>query len=405
MNVSAQIQFPSHLLRMMQGIFTAVSFSLLLAGTNAITPLIPIYKNELQFSPLLMSMTFVCYVLVLIVALLSLSRPTFVRWSAWFICLALVIMAISDGLMSLATEQAIMIGRAFAGLAGGLGTGSAAALVVSAMGVKGRSISATGNLVGAVIGTLFSQLCVNLLAAQAMQTVFYIHATACIFMFLMMFYILNCNKKTNDALLRVSRGPTQKMNFPIRSFLSPFAVGCISWAALASSIVFLPSFYDNLGMLNASRYTVIVMVSLCTLGQLGSPWLTRVTPSSSGMGSMLLGMALISASGFFLSTLMAVVGCALLGFGSGIAYRLALVVMTRNIPPSEHGARSSFYAAVTYCSSATFILSAGLLGNYIGLQHMIYCFYGFIFVLSLLCSIRAPQLKESIELKIAPMCE
>ena len=80
-------------------------------------------------------------------------------------------MAISDGLMSLATEQAIMIGRAFAGLAGGLGTGSAAALVVSAMGVKGRSISATGNLVGAVIGTLFSQLCVNLLAAQAMQTV------------------------------------------------------------------------------------------------------------------------------------------------------------------------------------------------------------------------------------------
>ncbi len=398
MNYLTSIPFRSQRLRLLQGITAATSFSLLLAGTNSLTPLMPVYKNVLHFSPLLMSLTFVSYVLVLIVMLLVLSRPSFVRWSAICLCTALLVAVLSDGILSIASEHSIMLGRAFAGMAGGLGTGSAAALVVVAMGAKGRSVSATGNLIGAVIGTLFAQWCVNLMHEHAMQWVFYIHGAACLVMFCIMGAVLLANRNVNKSHLATKRSAVKTARFPISHYFAPLALGCISWAALGSAIVFLPSFYDSLSMPAASQYAIILMLVLSASGQLGSPWLSGVFPRMSGVSCLVLGTAMIIFSGMWHQNILAITGCGLLGFSVGVIYRLCLVVITHGVSPSEHGARSSFYAAVTYCSSAFIILACGMLGNITGLNNMVTGLYGFIFLCCVLFFTRAPKLQEGNEL-------
>ncbi|PBP46180.1 hypothetical protein [Pseudomonas syringae] len=163
-------------LRLSQGILSAIAFSLLLAGTNSITPLLPLYSADLGFDHLALSPTFVVYVGVLVVVLLALTRPSITRLAPVMLCSALVLALVSDWILSTTDEQMILIGRGVAGLAGGLGTSSAAVLVVSALGAVGRSVSATGNVIGAVFGTAFSQVCVELFSQNAMHLVFVFHA-------------------------------------------------------------------------------------------------------------------------------------------------------------------------------------------------------------------------------------
>jgi hypothetical protein len=61
----------------------------------------------------------------------------------------------------------ILGGRILAGIAGGLGTGAASALVVAAIGTTGRAVTATGNTIGAILGVSGAQLAVLVLTADA----------------------------------------------------------------------------------------------------------------------------------------------------------------------------------------------------------------------------------------------
>ncbi|MEE3662249.1 MFS transporter [Brenneria sp. g21c3] len=392
-----KITFPSELLRTAQGLIAAASFSLLLAGTNLTTPLIPLYKNVLGFTPFLMSLTFVCYVGILIGVLLALAKPSVVRWSPYFICAALSMAILSDLLLGTATESGILAGRAIAGIAGGLGTGAAAALVVAALGVKGRSLSATGNLVGAVLGTSLSQWCVNHLGEISMHLVFYIHAVASSVLLILLAMVLICNRNTNQNILTHRKSQNTAIKFSAFDYLVPIGVGCVSWIAISTAIVFLPSFFDSLHMMAASRYGVIVMLVFCAAGQLGSPWLTGKMPSASGIISLLAGVFLIILSGVIRSSETAIIAFGIIGLGVGISYRLCLIMITLGVSASEHGARSSYYAAVTYCAAALVILLAGMLGNFVGLIEIVYLLFFVILVSCSLFFFKAPRLKDAIE--------
>ena len=108
-----------------QAALVAACFSLLLAGSNAFCPLLPVYRDRLGLDPLVLSLTFTLYVAALVVVLFTLARPRFTRHAAPLLLASLTMMITSD------------LGRAVAGIAGGLGTGAASALVVAAIGDPG----------------------------------------------------------------------------------------------------------------------------------------------------------------------------------------------------------------------------------------------------------------------------
>ncbi|WP_462182857.1 MFS transporter [Klebsiella variicola] len=391
--------FKSETLRATQGIIAAASFSLLLAGTNMTTPLITIYKNTLHFNPFLMSMTFVSYVSVLIGVLFIMTKPPFVSLSPYLLSSSLLIAGFADIMIGSSTKSGILLGRSMAGVAGGLGTGSAAALVVAAMGIKGRSISATGNLVGAVLGTSFTQWSISQFGNQSMHLVFHIHAILCCMFFVVLMLVLFCNKKTNEAILNssISKENLVRVKSPLFTHTLYMMIGSVAWISLSVAIVYLPSFFDLLDMSIANKYSIITMLLLCAIGQLSSSWLTSHTPRSSGMLYLMLGCLLVMVSSILSYSIIAVIGCGFIGLGVGISYRLNLLILSKGASPTQQGTRSSFYAAITYGAAALTVLACGLVGNIVGLKAVVYFFLLITMSITAIFHIPSPKLKDSQE--------
>ncbi|MGE7961960.1 MFS transporter [Pseudomonas sp. NPDC089918] len=384
-------------LRIAQGITAALAFSILLAGTNATTPMLPLYHQVLSFTPLMMSLTFVCYVSVLIGVLLICSHPTFVRWSSPMLCLSLLVAAISDVFLSTATGSGILLGRAIAGIAGGIGTGSAAALVVAALGSLGRSLSATGNLIGAVAGTAFAQACIALWGAAAMRWTFLFHGVVCLFLLIALSIILVLRHQDNSKLLcEVSKGKAVVWS-SIRNHPIALTVGCLSWITISAAIVSLPSFYAALEMGWISAYGIIILLAFSAAGQLCSPWLGQIAPWSSGVATITAGIIFLLLGADLRLSSLATIGFAVIGMGIGVSYRLGLITFTKGSSPAQQGALSSFYAAITYGAAAACALALGIAGNEVGLHMTVIILFGILAALTLLLSGKAPCLGNTRE--------
>lgn len=358
-----------------QGVLAALSFSLLLAGTNATTPLLPLYQRALHFSPLMMSLTFVCYVSVLIGVLIFCSRPKVAKWSAPLLCVALVVFAVADGFLATATQSGILIGRVIAGIAVGAGTGAAAALVVSSYGAQGRAISATGNLIGAVAGTVFAQVCVLLLDESAMRWTFLIHGAACLLLFACLAVVLWMRVKASRLRFAEGHSAASRGGDVLKCNARPVVIGCVAWMLASAAIVTLPAFYAALGMSWISAFGIIILLIFSAVSQIASPWLCRVAPWISGLGAMVAGSTLLLAGATFNSTAIAALGFVLIGTGIGVSYRLCLLVVTKGATPEQQSRLSSLYAAVTYTAAASCVLALGFLGNAIGLHRTVMCVF------------------------------
>jgi hypothetical protein len=382
-------------LAIFQGIISALAFSLLLAGTNATTPLLPVYRQLLGFTPVTLSLTFVCYVGVQVVFLAVLSRPSVVRWSPVLLCCAILAAILSDLSMASASEESILFGRALAGVAVGLGTGPAAALVVAAFGAGGRSLSATGNLVGAVVGTVFSQLSVVLLEHRvAVSWTFEAHATACLLLFVALLVTFGLMRTANRSTFGRISLETGKVRTAFAANLFPVFIGSLAWIAISLAITFFPSFFEERGMSDVKASGMIVLLICCAASQVGSKRIGRIAPALSGVDGMALGLLLIVGGAVTGSEIVAIAGFGAFGVGIGIAYRLALVILTKGASPRDHGALSSTYAAITYAVAACTVIAVGAVGNIFGLVSVV---TAVLVVLLLICCAllrKAPRLSD-----------
>ncbi|WP_374754683.1 MFS transporter [Arthrobacter sp. AFG20] len=378
-----------------QGVVGAVSFSLLLAGSNAITPLMPIYRTMLGFTPLSMSLTFVSYVGVMTVTLLVLSRPSMMKRSGFLLLGALLLAAAADAMLGVAAEPFVLTGRAMSGVAGGLGTGAAAALVVTSLGHAGRSVSATGNLVGAIVGTVFAQACVAIYAEEAVHWTYILHAIACIAAAGALTIVLIACRTANRELLSIVNPALPRSTTGLRSTLMPLAVGCMAWCTLSTSLVYLPTYFAETRLPQAQTFGTIAMLTLSAAAQLGSPWAARRLPWASGLPTMALGIAGILAGARLGWDVLAIAGSALTGAGLGASHRLGLVMFTKGTPPADHGALSSFYAATTYLIAGLSVLGSGMLGSVLGLEGSVLTTFAVLGTAAAGLAWKAPRLRDS----------
>ncbi|WP_427005252.1 hypothetical protein [Pseudarthrobacter sp. H2] len=215
----------------------AISYAMLLAGSNAAYPLLPVYRDSLGLDPLMLSLTFTLYVAVLVPVLFILARPRFTRHAPALVLLSLTMMIPSDLLMAHAQEDSILSGRMLAGVAGGLGTGAASALVVAAIGTTGRAVTATGNTIGAILGVSGAQLAVLVLTADAPQTVFLVHAALSFALLVAAAAVLWQRREPNKLALSALPGIRTSAR-PGRSSLPLFSSGTIAWTGISIAAVF-----------------------------------------------------------------------------------------------------------------------------------------------------------------------
>jgi hypothetical protein len=385
----------SRRLAVFQGVIAALAFSLLLAGTNATTPLLPVYRQLLGFTPVTMSLTFVCYVGVQVIFLAILSRPSVVRWSPVLLCVAVLAAICSDISLASASEEGILFGRALAGVAVGLGTGPAAALVVAAFGAGGRSLSATGNLVGAVVGTVFSQLSVAMLEHRvAISWTFEAHAAVCLLLLITLLVTFGLMRAANRRTFGEVSLQAGKVRTALAANLFPVFIGSLSWIAISLALTFFPSFFEERGMQAVKAVGMIVLLSCCAASQLGSKRIARAAPAISGVDGMALGLLLIVGGALAGSEAAAIAGFSILGVGIGVAYRLALVILTKGASPRDHGALSSTYAAITYAVAASTVIIVGAAGNLFGLVSVVMAVLVILLVACGVLLTSAPRLSE-----------
>ncbi|SDH68700.1 MFS transporter [Agrococcus jejuensis] len=379
-----------------QAAIVAASFAMLLAGTNAINPLLPVYRDLLGLDPLLISLTFVCYVSVLVVVLLVLARPTLTRFAAPLLVAALAVAIGSDVLLAIAQEWSVLAGRAVAGIAGGMGTGAAAALVVAAIGAPGRAISATGNLVGAVVGAGGSQLVVSFAEAGSPQIVALGHASILLVLLVAASIVLRVRRDANRAALVGIRGGTARIRID-RRVVRMLASGSVGWIGVSVGIVFGATIFAELEQPVARAFGPVLMLATSAAAQLSSPAIARRAPWASGLLVQAAGALSVAAGALWAATPVVLVGYALLGVGIGISYRAGLVALTRGATPAQQGALSSLYAAVTYAAAAVAVLLVGGIGNLTGVVPAAIGAFALVGVASLATAVVAPRLRDTAE--------
>lgn len=355
--------------RPVQGVVVAAAFSLLLVGTNLMNPLLPLYRELLGFDALMLSLTYVCYVVVLTVFFVVMARPSLTRWAAWSVLAALVLAVVGDALLWTGTGWGLLAGRAVSGVSGGLGTGAASALVVVAMGERGRAISATGNLVGAVIGASAAQLAVIAWGGRAPQLLFTAHAGCCLVLLIVLGIVLVVRRAPNRQALRstsTDESDGGRTDGGGAAWI-PLVCGAVAWVSLSISVVFVPSLFDDLGFGWASAMAVAGVLFCSAVVQVTARPLDRVAPWLSGIELLAAGMVFTIAAILTQAEWSAVVGVVFTGFGIGVAYRTGLVSLTRGATPSRQGALASLYGAVSYGSAAVVTLAAGVTGRVVGL--------------------------------------
>lgn len=381
---------------LLQAAVVAAAFSMLLAGTNAMNPLLPVYRDLLGLDPFVLSLTFVNYVTLLVAVLLLLARPRATRLAAPLLLAALATSIGSDALLWLEQEWSILAGRAVAGVAGGIGTGAAAALVVAAVGAPGRALSATGNLVGAVVGTAGSQMVVGALVADGPRAVAVGHAGIVLVLLALAAVVLGVRRRENRAALADLGGATAALRLDARAARS-LGIGAIGWIGLSTATVFGATVFADLGRPLVQAVGPALLLGSSAAAQLASPWLARLAPRASGVLVVVAGVAGIVVGALAALDAVALVGSALVGAGIGVSYRVGLVALTRGTTPARQGALSSLYAAVTYAAAAIGALLVGWVAVGTGLVVAALGALTAVGVAALLAVLWAPRLGDTLE--------
>ncbi len=378
-----------------QATVVALSFAMLFVASNAMNPLLPVYRDSLALDPFTLSLTFALYVAVLAVTLFALARPAFGRHAVALLLVSLTALIAADVLQALPHEWSILAGRMLTGVAGGLGTGSASALVVAAIGAPGRAVTVTGNFVGGVIGAGGAQLCLWLFGAAAPQVVFVGHAVLTGLLLAATAAVLWQRRHANRIALLGVPGVVPKARIGPAGWRM-VAVGTIAGMTVSVGVAFGATVFAELGQPFVQAVGPTLLLGSSAVAQLASPAVARVAPWVSGVVAAALGTACITLGAWVAIEWIAVAGFALLGLGIGTCFRASLVVLTHGAAPSRQGALASLFAAANYTGSAVVITLIGWVGNATGLVPAALGSLGVLGAVSLVMLLWAPRLRDTV---------
>jgi hypothetical protein len=406
----------------------AVTFAALLAGSNFVNPLLPVYRDVLGLSPSMLSLTFSVYVGLLVVTLFALSRPRLAVHAVQFLLGGQALTLCSDVLMVDAGELRLLTARAVAGVASGLATGASSALVVAAVGARGRAVTATGNTVGAVVGAGGGQVLVGALGSAAPAVGFISHAALMAVLLVATGVVVRRRRNLNRAALALdpaaSTGqagtprptgpgpsvPSVPSGLPGRLADSRqrvlggavgrsavFATGALAWVGISVAVVFGATVFDELGRPLVRAVGPVLLLVASSASQLAGPALSRVAPRASGVLAIAWGVTALLVGAWLRLDGLAVAGFVLLGAGIGVAYRTALVTLTRGVSPARQGALASRYAATAYAAAAVTVAAVGRAGDMTGLVPAVAAALAVLGVLALAAVTWAPRLRDTVD--------
>ncbi|MFF7254252.1 MFS transporter [Streptomyces microflavus] len=367
----------------------AAVFAIGMAGTTLPTPLYGLYREELGFSELMVTVVFAVYALGVIATLLLAGnvsdetgrRPVLLAALGFSAASALCFL-FEGGL------PALFAGRLLSGFAAGLLSG-AATVTVMELAPPGRTARAGLAATAANMGGLgCGPLLAGLLAEYApwpLRLPFVVHL-ALIAVAAVLTWLLPETVTSSGRRLRLR---PQGLAVPpqVRGVFAPSALAAFAgFSLLGLFTAVAPAFVAETLDVHNLALAGLVVFSVFLASTAGQALMGRVGERRALPGGcfvLVAGLVLVAASLLLASLPLLVVGALCGGLGQGLAFRGAVTAISAAAPPEHRAATVSAFFVIAYLGISLPVVGVGALTLGIGLRNAGLTFAGCVLVLAL----------------------
>lgn len=353
--------------------FTAAAFTLvvLLAGTNVPTPLYAGYERVFGFPPLVTTLIFAVYAIVLIPSLLVFGPLSDAIGRRRVLVPAVGMAAVGSALFAAATGPGwLFAARAVQGLTLGAvqGTASAALADTDPDGHKARAALASslavvgGSAAGPLLGGVLAQY------APAPRVLPYLVEIVLLAVALTALLRLFPHDAPQGRTWRPSR---PSVPAPIRrTFTIASSSAFLAWAVTALFLALMPSYAtqvagtDNLALAGG---IVTLMLGSAGLVQIPLRRLPTLAAQTTGLGLLTVGLAGIITAARTGSLTVVLAATVVTGLGQGLAFGGSLAEINTIAPTERRGDIISSYYVIIYLGVALPITGVGFIALATGL--------------------------------------
>ncbi|MFF8288648.1 MFS transporter [Streptomyces sp. NPDC016309] len=352
----------------------AAVFAIGMAGTTLPTPLYGLYREELGFSELMVTVVFASYAVGVILTLLLVGNHSDRAGRRPVLLCALGLAAASAVCFLLEGGlPALFAGRVLSGFSAGLLSGAGTVTVLELAPLEHRSragfAATAANMGGLGCGPLLSGFLAEY-APLPLSLPFLAHlglvAVACVIVLLL-------PETVPDARPRARPKP-QGLYVPpeVRGVFAPSSLAAFAgFSLLGLFTAVAPSFVSRTLGIDNLAVTGLVVFSVFLSSTAGQSLTGRVAARSAlPLGCLVLvaGLLLVGASLWVKALPLMVAGAVCGGLGQGLAFRAALTAVGDAAPPAHRAATISSFFVVAYTGISLPVVGVGALTMWLGLQ-------------------------------------
>ncbi|MFE7140021.1 MFS transporter [Streptomyces sp. NPDC057644] len=368
----------------------AAVFAIGMAGTTLPTPLYGLYREQLGFSELMVTVVFAVYALGVIATLLLAGnvsdeagrRPVLLAALGFSAASALCFL-FEDGL------PALFAGRLLSGFAAGLLSG-AATVTVMELAPPGRAARAglaatAANMGGLGCGPLLSGLLAEY-APEPLRLPFVVHLALIAVAAVLTWFL---PETVTSARVRGLRPRPQGLAVPpaMRGVFTTSALAAFAgFSLLGLFTAIAPAFVAETLDVHNLALTGLVVFSVFLASTAGQALMRRVGERRALPGGcfvLVAGLVLVGASLLFTSLPLLVAGALCGGLGQGLAFRGAVTAISAAAPPEHRAATVSAFFVIAYLGISLPVVGVGALTLGIGLRNAGLTFSGCVLALAL----------------------
>lgn len=345
----------------------------LFAGSTVATPLYVIYKQQLGFSQITLTLIYAVYVVGNLTALLIFGRMSDQVGRRRTAVLAIGI-AIVGALVFLFAHgvASLYIARVLSGLAIGIGASTGTAWLAELIAERDRSratvIATITNFAGLGLGALIAGLLAEYVALP-LRTPFIVYLATLAVVAALLAFAHETVDRPLAAFTQLSVRPRASVPPSIRpQFVAPVVTGFGAMALVAFFAALAPSVLANELHVTSHAIAGAIFLELASAVAIVIA-LTRSMSSSAAMlwslGLMLPSLALIVTAQFAGSLGVMIVATATCGVAAGLGYRGSLQVVNQIAPDDRRAEVVSAYFICCFLGNALPVIGIGVLSTVI----------------------------------------
>lgn len=348
----------------------AFAFAVTMVGTTLPTPLYPIYRDELGFSELTITVIFAVYAAGVIAALLLFGNLSDTIGRRRALLPGLAFSAASAVVFLLADDLPLLfLGRILSGLSAGIFTGTATATLVD-LAPEGRTQRATlvatvVNVGGLGLGPLLAGILAEY-AASPLTLVFWVDLALLVPAAIGVWLIPEPVEGAASRPLRIR--PTRlRVPREVRPiFITAVIAGFAGFAVLGLFTAVVPAFLGEvLDVTNHAATGLVVLAAFgsSALGQIAGRGLPTDRALPGGCALLIAGMLLLAA-GLQTETLAGLIaGGVVAGVGQGLSFAAGLAAVNAAAPAEHRAATASSFFVVCYVAISIPVIGVGLMAQ------------------------------------------